>query len=663
MPRKRQSLSAQGGTKAPASGLNINDGAPEQNVASEEHNESLSRKRTRAVYALIPTALALITSINTLRNQFAADDLDQVLNSSFIRHLSNLPAMFTRSVWSFGASEIALSADMYFRPIIGSLFTINYAMFGSSPLGWHLVNVLIHAAVTLLVFLVTEELTGRKLVALGTAALFAAHPVHAEPVAWVSGVTDPLMALFVLIALYCYLRFRAINSNYMLAGALGFYFFALLSKEPAIALPLVVAYCELVHFKAKSTLSERFIQGSKRVGSFLVPTAIYFLMRLNALGLGTFGLQPRYPLLPALLTIPLAFVKYLGLMFIPFGYSYQHYTELVQTPVSISFIVPFALILALAFVVALGRSKLLTFAAVWFVVTLAPVLAFLRMFDPAYLVQERYLYLPSMGICLAIALGIEWVASRGWLGSRQPILAASLAVILLLVWSVAYIRQNRTWDNTLSVYRNSAAVAPRSATAHALLSRAYYEAGRPREAEAEARTALDLDSKCAVAYMNLSYFTKQSGKLDKACEYLENAITTIPENAMTRQDLATIYLNLGMLYPQRKMFDAAEQSLRRSSEISPRPVAWYYTGQFYFDQGRFDDALAMYQKTLAEVPGWFAPVHVKLGLTYEGLKDLPRAEAEFNEYLALAPDAPDQENVRKHILAMKGNAPPAKGTP
>jgi Tfp pilus assembly protein PilF len=663
MPRKRQSLSAHGANKAPASGLNLNEGTPEQNVVSEERKESLSRMRRRAVYALFPAALALITSINTLRNQFAADDLEQVLNSSFIKHLSNLPALFTRSVWSFGGSEVALSTDMYFRPIIGSLLTINYAMFGTSPPGWHLINVLIHVAVALLVFLVSEELTGRKLVAVGTAALFAVHPVHSEPVAWVSGVADPLMALFVLCALYCYLRFRANNRTYMLAGALGFYFIALLTKEPSIALLLVVAYCELVHFKAKSTLSERLIQGSKRVGFFLVPTAIYFLMRLNALGLGTFGLQPRYSLLPALLTIPLAIVKYLGLMFIPFGYSYQHYTELVQTPVSISFIAPVTVILALAFVVALVRSKPLTFGAVWFVVMLAPVLAFLRMFDPAYLVQERHLYLPSMGICLATALGLEWVAGRGWLGSRQPILAAALALILLVVWSVAYIRQNRTWDNTLSVYRNSVAVAPLSATAHALLSRTYYEAGRPREAEAEARTALDLDSKCATAYMNLSYFTKQSGRLDKACEYLENAITTIPENAMTRQDLATIYLNLGMLYPQRKMFDAAEQSLFRSIEISPRPVAWYYTGQFYFDQGRFDDALAMYQKTLAEVPGWFAPVHLKLGLTYEGLKDPARAEAEFNEYLALAPDAPDQESVRKHILAMKGSAAPARGKP
>jgi tetratricopeptide (TPR) repeat protein len=664
MPRKQQSLSARGGAKAAASEPNSTVGLAEQSVSPEDRKDAQNPTRWRAAYALIPTVLALLTSINTLRNQFASDDQEQVLNNSFIRNLSNLPAAFTKSVWSFAASDIIFTANQYFRPAFNSLFTINYGLFGTSAFGWHLVNILIHGAVTLLVFLVSEKVTGRKLVAVVAAALFAVHPVHAEPVAWVSGVTDPLMALFLLPAFYFYLRFREDGRWYLLAFTLGFYFCALLSKEPAIALPVVVAYCELFHFsKAKTPLAQRLVQASKCVAFLMVPTAIYLLIRLNAVGLGTFGAQPRYPLVSALLTIPLAVVKYLGLMFIPFGYSYQHYTELVQTIGSISFLAPFAVLLTLAGGVALVRSKLLTFAVVWFIAMLAPALASLRSFEPAYLVQERYLYLPSVGICLAITLGIEWVGKRDWLGSRQLILPAALTAISLLVWSAAYIRQNRTWDNSISVYKNSVAVAPLSATAHALLSRTYYDAGRPREAETEARTALDLDSKCSTAYMNLSYFASQSGKLDKACEYLESAIGAIPENAMTRQDLATVYLNLGMIYPQRKMFDHAEQSLLRSIELSPRAAAWYYTGQFYFDQGRFDDALAMYEKTLAEVPGWFAPVHLKLGLTYEGLKNLSRAEVEFNKYLALAPNAPDRDAVKKHITAMKGGATPAKSGP
>jgi tetratricopeptide (TPR) repeat protein len=472
------------------------------------------------------------------------------------------------------------------------------------------------------------------------------------------------MALFLLPAFYFYLRFRGNSRWYLLAGALGFYFFALLSKETAIALPLFIAYCEIFYFKVKAPLAQRLIQASKAVGFFVVPTAIYFLMRLNVLGLLTLGAQPRYPLVPALLTVPLAIVKYLGLMFIPFGYSYQHYTEFVQTIWSISFLAPLALLLAIAGGVALLKSRLLTFAAVWFIVMLAPALASLRSFEPAHLLQERYLYVPSVGFCLALALGVEWVGTRDWFGSRRRIVAAVLTVILLLVWSAVYIRQNRLWDNTLTVYKNNAAVAPLSPMAHALLSRTYYEAGRPREAEAEARAALDLDPQCATAYLDLSYFTKQSGKVDKACEYLENAIAAVPENAMTRHDLATTYLNLGMLYAQRKMPDRAEQNLLRSIEVSPRAAAWYYTGQFYIEQSRFDDARAMYQRALEAVPGWFAPIHLKFGLVYEGLGDLSRAEGEYNQYLLLAPDAPDRDDVKKHISAMmKRGAPPPKGGP
>ncbi|HLF84991.1 MAG TPA: tetratricopeptide repeat protein, partial [Blastocatellia bacterium] len=190
------------------------------------------------------------------------------------------------------------------------------------------------------------------------------------------------------------------------------------------------------------------------------------------------------------------------------------------------------------------------------------------------------------------------------------------------------------------------------------LSRSYYDAGKPREAEAEARTALELDSRCATAYLTLSYYARMSGKLDKACEYLENGISAVPEVTMTRHDLATMYLNLGLLYGQRKMFELGEQKLLRSIEISPRAVAWYHTGQFYFDQGRFEDAREMYEQTLGHVPRWFAPIHLGLGLTYEALEDTSRAEAEFEKYLELAPaEAPDRESVRKHITSLRGGAP------
>src|ERR1041384_4012752 len=111
-------------------------------------------------YALIPVALALLTSINSLENGFAYDDQNQVLNNEFIRDINNLPLAFTSSVWAF-LNHSVWNSDNYFRPLFINLCTINYAIFGTTAWGWHLMNVLIHAGVTYFVFIICKELTSR----------------------------------------------------------------------------------------------------------------------------------------------------------------------------------------------------------------------------------------------------------------------------------------------------------------------------------------------------------------------------------------------------------------------------------------------------------------------------------------------------------------------
>ena len=659
MPKRHQrSLKPREPKGSTALASDIIESQPELAIRAEVSSGAAAAFKWRGLYALLPAIIAFISSVNSLWNYFASDDLDQVLGNPFIKDLGNLPAAFTSSVWSFTTSDIVFTVDPYFRPIFTTLFMLNYGIFGTAPLGWHLVNILAHTGVTLLVFLVAREVTEQNWVAALTAALFAVHPSHAESVAWVSGITDPLMALLLLPAFYFYLRFRRQGAWHLLGFALGFFFLALLSKETALALPLVVAYCELFHFKSDTPFSQRLVRTTKLLALFAIPAAIYFVMRYQAIGALLFSGQPRYPLVPALLTVPLATVKYLGLMFIPWGYSYQHYTDFVESPGSLLFLGPVVLLIALAAAVWFLKSSRLTLGAVWFIVMLMPALAALRQFEPAYLLQERYLYVPSIGICLAVALGFEWLATRDWFGTRGRIAAGAVAVLVVFVWGAILIRQNNVWDDTLSVYKNCVAVSPRTAIAHASLSKSYYEAGRPREAEAAARTALDLDPQCATAYLNLSYYARMSGKLDKASEYLENGISAIPETTITRHDLATMYLNLGLLYGQRKMYEIGEQKLLRSIEVSPRAVAWYYTGGFYSDQGRFEDARVMYERTLARVPRWFAPIHMRLGLIYEALGDTSRAVVEFEKYVELAPaDAPDKESVRKHVMTLKGGIP------
>src|SRR5215831_3682528 len=194
MPKKPQSRNSRASTQTAGRVSVVTETVSEEPIPEAE-SIIKDRLRWRSVYAIVPVLLALATSVNTLWNHFASDDLEQILNNAFIKTFKNLPAAFTRGVWSFTSTDIVFNVDSYFRPIFGSFLTINYALFGNKAFGWHLISLLTHAAVTYLVFAASREITQRNWESGLTASLFAVHPVHAESVAWISGITDPLMTL------------------------------------------------------------------------------------------------------------------------------------------------------------------------------------------------------------------------------------------------------------------------------------------------------------------------------------------------------------------------------------------------------------------------------------------------------------------------------------
>ncbi|MEK6300662.1 MAG: tetratricopeptide repeat protein [Acidobacteriota bacterium] len=606
---------------------------------------------------LVPALLAVLGSLNSLWDDFALDDSQQILNNQLIKELRNIPFAFTNSVWSFATSDIVFSVDSYYRPLFNVLLSINYSIFGTKAWGWHLANVFIHAGVTALVFKVLLELTEQRWVSVASACLFAVHPAHAESVAWISGVTDPLMALMVLPGFYFYLRYRKTGRKNFLALTLVAYFLALLCKETALAFPLIVTYCELIHFSEQTNLKRRLRQAVILGLGFSLPTVLYFLMRYGAIGSALFGTGPRYPLWPALMTIPMAVAKYLKLMVLPWGYSYQHLTYFVEGVASARFLAPIAMLVALAICIALTRSKLLLFSAVWFIVWLAPSLAALRQFDPEYMVQERYLYLPSVGFCLAAGLGIQWLTTRTCFSPGEEKVAAAVLGLLVTIWGGVCFAQNRVWKNTISVLRNCIAVEPFSGRAYSAISQNYFVAGSTRDAEASARKAIELDPQFAGGYMNLSYFSKHNGKLDQAIDYLEQARAAIELSPATRNGLATVHVNLGLLYSERKDMARAEKNLLRSVELWPRAVGTYNLGMFYIARGRYEAARDALEQAAGQAPPRYAPIRASLGAVYEHLGDISRACAEYSRYLELAlPNAPDRTNVQQRLSVLCGDS-------
>src|SRR5215213_2293299 len=220
-------------------------------------------------YPIIPMFAALLVCVNTLRNDFAFDDLALILQNGSIKELRNIPHFFVDSSSPVSLESIWKS-DVYFRPVFLSLLSINHAIFGVTPWGWHLVSLLLHIATTLLVFLVCREVSGRNWLALITAVLFAVHPAHAEAVAWASGSSVLLMSLFSLAAFYLYLRHRRAGQKRLLALALGCALLAVLSNETALALPLLIGYWEFAR-PGESSRKHRLADSLRYAGAFTLP--------------------------------------------------------------------------------------------------------------------------------------------------------------------------------------------------------------------------------------------------------------------------------------------------------------------------------------------------------------------------------------------------------
>jgi hypothetical protein len=149
----------------------------------------------RNAYFLVVASLAFLTSLNTISNNFAYDDLWMFVNNPFMHSGRNLPRVLFIDPWTPVDSPGVLF--IYFRPLIAGLHIVEYYLFGTKATAYHLVNVIIHALVTGLVFTVLRKISERPRVAFIAAALFAVHPVHAESVAWISGVPDMLVTLLV----------------------------------------------------------------------------------------------------------------------------------------------------------------------------------------------------------------------------------------------------------------------------------------------------------------------------------------------------------------------------------------------------------------------------------------------------------------------------------
>ena len=212
-----------------------------------------------------------------LKGDFVYDDQVQVLRNPSLQNIANIPKTFTQGVWQFSDTASERPVGNYYRPVFNSALILNYRLFGFNVAGWHLFSLLLHLLSTLLVYLLSKQWGMSRAVAASAALLFGLHPIHSEPVAWISASPDLLATAFVLASILLYERYYRGDEagRHLLALSILSALLAMLSKETGVLLPAFIALRELFDRPAGEPVAAAFMRALKRALPFAAAAIVY----------------------------------------------------------------------------------------------------------------------------------------------------------------------------------------------------------------------------------------------------------------------------------------------------------------------------------------------------------------------------------------------------
>jgi protein O-mannosyl-transferase len=516
---------------------------------------------------------------------------------------------------------------------------------GRNAGGFHVTNVLLHAANTLLLFLILDRMTGLVWRSAVVAALFALHPLHVESVAWVADRKDVLSTLFwmlTLAAYVAYVRRPGVGRYLPVVAALGL---GLMAKPMLVTLPFVLLlldYWPLRRWRhepaivpapapPKAARRGKPSRRSRETPAAVAPPALpapvpwqhlvleklpLFIPVLTVCvatvlaqraGQAVMSLE-RFPLAARLGNALVAYVAYLGQTFWPLHLAafYPH----PGATIPVAELLGAGLLLAIITAGVLGPGRRWPYLAVgwfWYLGTLVPVIGVVQVGTQA--MADRYTYVPLVGISLLLVWGVSDLAVA-WRVPRFGLAAAAavLSVCVVLTWTqIGYWAGDRLlWEHALAVTKNNA-------TAHCNLGMYYYDHGQTDVARAELETAAALDPRSAVAAINLGNAYWALGRREEALQQYRRAVELEPGYATARN----------------------------------------YIGDALAALGRWEEARAEYERTVALTPG-YAKGHASLGNVLVELGRPEEAVEEFQKAVALDPTDAQSHGALGQALLEQG---------
>jgi tetratricopeptide (TPR) repeat protein len=458
------------------------------------------------------TVLSGAVYLNALRNPFVFDDRITIVDNPSILDIGDLRAILLSSI---------------FRPVVNLSYALDHALWGLEPFGYHLTSVLLHMVNVVLLFAVTvgvvedgqardQQETGSTTRASGVAfiasALFGVHPMMTEAVGYASARPDVLSASFFLLA------FLSMRRGWV-AGRYGWIVAALLplglglaSKEVVVMFPFVMLAYDRLLFPGSDEARRR------RLLRLHVPLIAVIIVAVAARALVFFSVES-----PSSSAAIGRIWKYLLLEF----EVIWRYVLLLALPVSQSIVhrVRPSGMLSLAGAAGLAvvgllmlrgrrRAPLAAFAAVWFLLLLAPSSSLLPL---QYPMAEHRVYLASGGLFIAAGAGFGWLLGRltRWSAAMRPV-AYAAGALLLGVLSILTVARNGVWADPVSLWRDAARKAPSMWQAHSGLGEALQDGRNCDEAIPAYEAAVRLAPRRMLLHAKLRACLVEVGRLEEA---------------------------------------------------------------------------------------------------------------------------------------------------
>jgi tetratricopeptide (TPR) repeat protein len=613
------------------------DKAHSANESNDPNDPAL--KTTCLLPVLIIVLFSFSVYFTALFGDFVYDDMDQILKNPWIKDIRNIPTIFFNSTWSFNPE---ISTSNYYRPLMHVLYMFNDYLFGLKSWGFHLINILFHCGVSVLVFLViwsflTENRASVPLVYLSppfiAAMLFAAHPIHAEAVTWIAGLPDVAFTFFYLLSFYLYIRSKGGVSRDYLFSVVCFTLAAFF-KEPALTLPIILLAYDYVF----GELRTRPIYHAKRYIPYAIIGAVYLVLRMRALG--GFAPQRRYEMLSSyqyVINVFPLFIHYLEKLLLPLNlnafYVFHPIASLLELKGILSFI---GTIVFLVFLyLALKKSRVVFLGLLFVTVPLLPVLYIPALGENTF--TERYLYLPSVGYVLVLAVLFSWAMEKVPRAGRSITIITIVSIAIVALYTAGTIDRNTVWKDNFNLWSDTVKKSPESADAHNNLGNVSTSKGQLDRAIAEFQMALRLKPDFTEAHDNLGNAYKSKGQLDKAIAEYQTAIRLEPDDADAHNNLGAAYISTSQL-------DMAIGEYQMALRLKPDFIeAHNNLGNAYKSKNQLDKAIAEYQIALHLEPD-DADVHKNLGVAYVSIGQLDKAIAEYQIALHLKPGDADVHN-------------------